>query len=470
MHAAILPESFIVLLNAFAPCFSAPSSGNFVTLVSGWVHCLGRRTVTAVVLAAGAAGGRHISVYHRFFSRAQWVLDDLGAVVFRLALRWLPAEARLVAIVDDTLCRKGGKGISGASMHHDPLRSTRRKPFFSFGHVWVVLALWVPLPIGERRGVALPLLFRLYRSRNRGGVVDGPARRTRGVRTRAAQAAHTATPRPTKLALARDLVGIVAMWAGERPVQVVADSLYAGRTMLEGRPPNVHVISRLRMDAALWTLPAKRRPGQRGRTRRRGVRLPTPTALAAAGRRWQPLRVTLYGRTITTQVFVCRALWYVALPSQPVRIVIVRDPSGRRADDAFFCTDPTLAAATILETYARRWTLEVTFHDAKQYLGFENPQNQCTRAVRQTAPLACIVYALVLLWAAARLQDGATLRWVQRPWYPTKATPSFPDLLTALRVAGWRRYVSDPPLPPRRRYKSPHPSATPWPDAVLATA
>jgi hypothetical protein len=73
---------------------------------------------------------------------------------------------------------------------------------------------------------------------------------------------------------------------------------------------------------------------------------------------------------------------------------------------------------------------------------------------------------VVLLWYAARSQDGAVGRWVQRPWYPAKATPSFPDMLTALRVAGWRRYVSDPPSAPQGHKKS----ATPWPDAVLATA
>ena len=466
MPTAILPDSFLTLLSAFAPCFHAPSYQNFVTLVAGWVHCLGRRTITAVVLAAGATEARHRSVYHRFFCRARWSLDALGRVVFERALAWLPAEGPLVVIVDDTLCRKGGKAIGSATMHHDPLRSTRRKPFFSFGHVWVVLALWVPLPVGERRGFALPILFRLYRSSKRGGTADGPARRPRGVRTRAAQAAHAADPRPTKLELARELVAIVAAWAGERPVRVVADSLYAGRALLEARPTNVQLISRLRLDAALWTVPAKRRPGQRGRSRRRGVRLPTPAALAAACRRWHLLPVTLYGRAITVQVCVCRALWYVALRDQPVRVVIVRDPTGRRQDEAFFCTDLTLDAAAILESYACRWTLEVTFHDAKQSLGFEDPQNQTPQAVRQTAPLACLVYGLVLLWAADRVQAGASLRWVHRPWYPAKAAPAFPDLLTALRIAGWRCYVSDPPSLPRR----PKNSATPWPDAVLATA
>ena len=56
MPSTIVPESFLGLRTAFEPCFCAPSLGNFVTLVTGWVHCLGRRTVTAVAVAAGAVG------------------------------------------------------------------------------------------------------------------------------------------------------------------------------------------------------------------------------------------------------------------------------------------------------------------------------------------------------------------------------------------------------------------------------
>lgn len=56
MPTLIIPGPFLALLTAFAPCFHAPTSANFAVLVAGWVHCLGRRTVTAVVLAAGAGG------------------------------------------------------------------------------------------------------------------------------------------------------------------------------------------------------------------------------------------------------------------------------------------------------------------------------------------------------------------------------------------------------------------------------
>jgi hypothetical protein len=466
MPEGILPNTFVLLLAAFEPCFHAPTYRNFTLLVAGWIHCPGRRTVTGVALAAGAVGTRHISVFHRFFGRATWSLDAVGRVVFTLALAWLPADAPLVLLVDDTLARKTGKGVGLASMHHDPLLSTARKPFFSFGHVWVVLALWVPLPMGTSRGFALPILFRLYVGAKRGGTADAPSRPRVGRRQRAADAAHAAHAKRTKLDLAREEIALVARWAGERLVYVVADSAYAGRAILEQRPATVHVISRLRLDAALWARPGRRRPGQRGRPRRRGHRLPSLKAMAATRRRWDPLPLTLYGRPVTPLVFGLTALWYGALREQPVRILVVRDPRGHRRDEAFFCTDLALGAAAILEAYARRWTLEVTFHDAKQFLGFEDPQTQTARAVQRTAPLAGLVYDLVLLWYAARVEQGLAIGWLVRPWYRSKTAPSFLDMLTALRHASTRPAISAPPCPPPRPQNSPVPPPDPLPAAA----
>jgi len=466
MSEIILPSTFIGLLVAFEPCFTAPSYRTFGLLVAGWIHCEGRRTVTAVAVASGGVESCHISVFHRFFSRARWSLDALGQVVFRLALTWIPADQPLFILVDDTLARKTGTGISLATMHHDPLLSTARKPFCSFGHVWVVLALGVPLPMGGNRGFALPLLFRLYVGAKRGGTKDAPGRPRRGTRQQAAEKAHAAHPRPTKLALARELLALVAGWADGRTLYAVVDSAYAARPLLEGGPANIEILSRLRPDAALWARPGRRRPGQRGRPRKRGHRLPTPKAMAAVRRRWDPLPLTLYGRQVTPLVFGCTALWYGALRDQPIRLVIVRDPSGRRRDEAFFCTDLTVDHAFILTAYARRWTIEVAFYTQKQFLGFEDPQNQTATAVARTAPLAGIVYDLVLLWYAARLQQGLASGWVRRPWYRSKSTPSFLDMLAAVRQESWQLYFSDPPCPTPVARKP----ASSWTDTLQATA
>jgi hypothetical protein len=262
------------------------------------------------------------------------------------------------------------------------------------------------------------------------------------------------------------LLALVASWADGRTVYAVVDSAYAARPLLEDRPANVEILSRLRMDAALWARPGRRRPGQRGRPRKRGHRLPTPKAMAVTRRRWDPLPLTLYGRSVTPLVFGCTALRYGALRDQPVRIVIVRDPGGRRRDEAFFCTDLTINHVVILEGYARRWTIEVAFHDQKQFLGFEDPQNQTAIAVARTAPFAGLGYDLVLLWYAARVQHGRASGWTVRPWYRSKTAPSFLDMLTAVRQDSWHLAFSDLPSP--TPVADEHASS--WPDALLATA
>src|ERR671934_2773847 len=200
MSEFILPPTLALLLTAFGSCFQARSVVVFQWLVVGWILCQGRHTVTDIVLASGAVGERHISVFHRFFSRAAWTLDALGRVVFTLALKWLPADQPLVVLGDDTLARKSGKSIALASMHHDPLLSSARRPFARFGHVWVVLAVWLPLPVGSGRGFALPVLFRLYVGAKRGGERHRQSqRRARvGPRLQAARTAHTQRPPPTQ--------------------------------------------------------------------------------------------------------------------------------------------------------------------------------------------------------------------------------------------------------------------------------
>ena len=95
MFPTMIPEPFASVLAAYAGCFQARSYPTFQWLVLGWVQCLERRTLTAVALASGAVGVRHISVFHRFFARAHWSLDAFGQAVFEQALRWLPAEQPL---------------------------------------------------------------------------------------------------------------------------------------------------------------------------------------------------------------------------------------------------------------------------------------------------------------------------------------------------------------------------------------
>ena len=133
--------------------------------MSGWVLNLARHTVTGTIRAAGAVGLKHISAYHRFFSKAWWSPDEVGLILARLIISTLVKKRPpIVLIVDDTLGRHTGKNIAGASMHRDPLLSTAERASFHWGHVWVVMAIEVEC--FERRW-ALPVLLRLHRTKKR---------------------------------------------------------------------------------------------------------------------------------------------------------------------------------------------------------------------------------------------------------------------------------------------------------------
>ena len=111
-----------------------------------------------MILAAGDAGEKHYSSYHRLFSAARWSLDAVGLAVFELMLPWL-GEVVLIGI-DDTLARKRGRKVFGVGMHHDPLLSSRAKAVTNWGHSWVVLGVIVELPFRQGHYFCLPILFR----------------------------------------------------------------------------------------------------------------------------------------------------------------------------------------------------------------------------------------------------------------------------------------------------------------------
>lgn len=338
MPDAFIVASFATLLQSFSPCFTAPSYESFVTLMSGWVLNLRRHTVTETVRAAGAVGTKHISSYHRFFSKGRWATDAMGLVLVRAIDARLDREAPLVAPVDDTLGRHTGKAIAAASMHRDPLLSTGRRLFFHWGHVWVVLSLNFPM-FGKTW--ALPVLFRLYRSKKRCKADEKPYRKT--------------------TELARELVELLAKTLPHRRIVVLGDSAYTNSSLIKTRPCNVSLIGRSRLDAALYAPAPKPRRGQMGRPRVRGGKLPSPGVQATnKNARWRRTEVAVYGKTVLVRVLVIDALWYVAAGSELMRLVVVRDFPGHERDDVFVSTDATLSAKEIIERFSERWPLEIS--------------------------------------------------------------------------------------------------------------
>lgn len=413
----MLPETLLSCLCSFEGCFRAPSYARFLTLMSGWLLCVGRHTVTGVMRAAGVADRDH-SGYHRFFSRGIWLPERVGLVVLSLALKLVGPSERVTLTLDDTLARHTGKRIAAAGMHRDPLLSTGAKPFFHFGHNWVVLAVAVTLPWGKT--YSLPFWAHLYRS------------------VKTAQKEGVVHLKKTELAAA--MLKSLAKHQPDREFLVFADNAYVNCAIVRGLPQSIHLIGRGRMDAALYQQPAK--PRGRGRPPIRGKRLPTPAQQAGKGR-WQSLTVNIYGRPAQVRVKLFDALWYKVGRGRIMRFVVVRDWPGHAKDDVLVSTDLNLDAAAIIEGYCLRWSIEETYGWVKSRLGLEDPHNRTLRAVERTAPMALWAYSIVVCWYAQWAKRRTVLPIRPAPWYSRKTMPSFPDMLATLRRDCWTIWISD---------------------------
>jgi DDE superfamily endonuclease len=441
-----LTPSFRVLLQHFRPVFTAPSFRLFVFLLTGWALSGRHRFITECIFTAGQVGIGHWSCYHRFFSHYVWSLDNLSHALAQVLIERFAPDGPILLAGDDTLCRKRGLALFGAGMHHDPLFSSKALKVFSWGHSWVVLALvvrgpwWAPTKV-----FALPLVFRLYV--NQQGRAKG--KKTKNKRRRGGRGA---TPPPkkwrptnpnhrTRPQLMVELLHLVAGWFPDRQLVACVDTGYAGKSVLRHLPANVDLISQVHPQGVLYAPPPPP-TGKRGARRKKGERLPDLQAWAAdAASPWQTLDFDQYGLHATLQVKVQQALYYTAGKDRLLTILLTRDTKGKRPDHRFYCTRLDWSARDVLAAYASRWALEVTFEGAKQVLGLEDPANRLPQAVRRTAPIALVLYSLIVWWfdTVGHLE----LRFPERPWYRRKREPSFQDMVTTLRRKSWQDKLTE---------------------------
>lgn len=396
-------------LGACAAAFTRPAFLLFWTLVSVWVLCPGRRTVTRMIGVADPEEAHAHDAYHRFLRAGAWMMNALWrALVELLVPRLVPAGVLRVDL-DDTLFHKAGRKIEGAGTFRDPIRSTARNVVYALGLNVVVLTVRITPPWGGEP-LGLPVNARLYR---KGG--------------------------PSHLALGTAMLQELATWLPDRDFALTCDGAYAA---LAGEAlPRPHVTSRMRRDAALYAPPPPRKRGQRGRPRKRGRRLPSPEHLARRARcGWVSTTIDVRGKSIERRLLCRPVLWYHVCPNRLVLLVIVRDPLGKQPDDFFFTTDLSAGAAAVASQYSGRWSIEDTFRSVKQTLGGEDPQTWKAQGPERAAALSFWIYAAVWLWYLTVY--GTKPSWPTMPWYPKKATPSFADALAALRRALWRQRIS----------------------------
>lgn len=404
-----LLHTLLGFVEVFRPALTAPGFEKALVVFVGWVLSTGPHAVTAALVSTDVARRRHHEGFHRFFSRGTWSTDELGKLLFARLLAWVPEGMPIHAALDDTLAPKKGEHVFGIGSHLDAVRSTKKFRVFAFGHVWVVLSIVVKLPFAKRPW-ALPVLFRLYRNKK--------------------ECLSKKHPYKKKTELARELVDILATWAGKRRIHLAADCAYCNDTLMRGVSPTVTLFGAMRPDAVLTALPTDREKQRTGRRRIRGQGLPKPESLARNERSpWRRCSAFLYGKIRSVQYKTMDAQWYRACGPRLVRVVVVRVDTGNLGLRVFFCTDVTLSVVEILETYGERWSIEVCFRDLKQLLGFADSSARKKEAVERTAPFVGYIYTTIVLWFAQHAWNTVAAAPPVRPWYPHKRGASFADVL-----------------------------------------
>lgn len=427
-----LLRTLLEFVEVLRPALTRPSFDNLLVLFTGWILTTGPHAVTQALVMTSVAGRRHHEAFHRFFSRGTWDPDQWGHLLLCWILAHGPRQGPVRLTLDDTLAPKKGAHVFGIGSHLDAVRSTRLCRIMAFGHCWVVLAVLVQLPFSKRPW-ALPLLFRLYRSKQSCDL----RRRDYYKKTQ----------------LGRQMLDLVTSWVGDRRIEVAADAAFCNDTVTRGLPDTVVLLGTMRPDAVLTALPTPPPPGtrRRGRPPKRGSLLPKPKALAADSTTpWKSRRATLYGKKRTVAYKDCFAQWYRACGTRLLHVVVVSVEHGSIGLRVFFSTDSTMSVRQILEGYAGRWAIEVCFRDLKQQMGFADSSARKQAAVLRTAPFVGYLYTLLILWFTCHASHSPLAAPPLRPWYLHKYGFSFADILrTAQRVLAPLDV-----LDPRRNFKN----------------
>ena len=150
-------------------------------------------------------------------------------------------------------------------------------------------------------------------------------------------------------------------------------------------------MARLRLDARLFDPPPARTPRTIGRPRVVGDRQPTlARRIGHPDTPWLRLEVAGWyggGGRRAVEVASGTAVWHhTGLPAVPVRWVLVRDPQRRFDPQALLCTDLGAEPADVLSWFVRRWSVEVTFAEARRHLGVETQRQWSDAAIARTTP------------------------------------------------------------------------------------
>jgi hypothetical protein len=403
---ALLTSAFLDL----AHWLQKRSAARLPGLLVGILFATGRRTVTAWLRAAGISDD-YRPAYTSVCAAGRRATQL--AVTTLLTVKPLLPGPRLRLAIDDTPTPRYGPAVEGAGIHHNPSPGPAGEKHV-YGHVWVTLAALARHP--DWGTLALPVQAQLYIRQTDLDQLPPDRRR----------------PFHTKLELAAAQLAWAKAWIGRHFAEhwVVVDGAYAKRPLLRrARQLGFTVVSRLRKDAALWSVPEAVPCGQRGPGRPPiyGKQRISLAKRAAHRGGWQQVECVQYGARVTKTIKTFVATWRPA--GGKIRVVLVREDNDWLP---YFSTNPEATVVEVVEAMADRGAEEQTFKDVKEVWGAGQQQVRNVHSNEGCFNLNLWLYSLVEVWAWNKAEEALVDRSAC-PWDSEPRRPSHQDKRKALQ-------------------------------------
>lgn len=434
--------------------------------------CLGRHTLTGIICTTGRLQQDWTAEY-RLYTRERVKVGEIFRVVLDQVKSMLKPDQPLVVGIDDSILRKRGPKIAGVGWRRDPLG-----PAFSIS--WVraqrILQFSAVLPYGKEgqaRMIPIDFVQAPTASKPRRNASEQEKKQYRQEQKQR-NINHVGAHRFQKLAqsLEKDRL----LWA-------VVDGRFTNRTFLRQRPAQAVVIGRIRSDAKLYKPPEG--PPGRGRRRLYGDPMPTPEALRQdPSIPWQPVRVYAAGKVHEFKIKTFSPLrWRAAGGPTDLQLIVIAPLGYRlrrnsrmlyRKPGYLICTQASLPAQQVLQSFVWRWDLEVNFRDEKTLLGVGQAQVRQKSAAESVPALSVAAYAMLLLSSVKAFGPAGSPEDLPAPLWRKKKPPpraSTPQLINQLRWELWSQALAGENFSGFRasapRVQNPQPSLWPLHSALF---
>jgi len=388
----------------------------FLSFITGILFAIARRrTVTTWLQAAQMSDDYQRAFYHmpHIGRKCNVLFENMLDILLEKLSTVIDSAAYIRITLDDSPTKRYGKKVEGAGYHHNPTPG-KTNATLCFGHSWVVAALVIAHPLfGE---ISFPIAAELYLQQKE--IDKLKDKYDRKFQTKTAMA----------VALIKRLVPRFARF--EKKIEIIVDGGYAKDTVLLplGKLDKVVTITRLRRDAALFSIPEKPTKPGRGRPRVYGDKIDVKLMVESKDG-WQFVECRQYGKVVKKQVkeFVAASR---LTRGKPIKVILVKE--DEKTWVPLISTDALMGAKEILESYAVRFGIEEMFKDLKEVWGWGKQEVRLLESNEAATAMNMLLYGMTELATWERSQ-GELVDRSDRPWDDADRRPSHSDRRNFLR-------------------------------------